>query len=61
MPNAAPHLLTGITSAGFNLGRRPIARAQEPESLRLSTDLAAAGGLRSVTYVTEWHGLACHR
>jgi hypothetical protein len=38
--------LTGITSAGLSLGRRPIARAQEPQSLRLSIDVAAAGGPR---------------
>ena len=36
--------LTGITSTGLSLGRRPIARAQEPQSLRLSIDVAAAGG-----------------
>ncbi len=44
MPNAAPQLLMGITSAGLSLGRRPIARAQEPERLRISIEVAATGG-----------------
>jgi hypothetical protein len=37
-------LLTGLTSAALGLGTRLVARAQEPESLRLGIDVAAAGG-----------------
>ena len=36
--------LTGITSAALSLARRPIARAQEPERLRISIEVAATGG-----------------
>jgi hypothetical protein len=37
--------LTGITSAALGLGTRRLAGAPEPESLRISIDVATAGGL----------------